>query len=62
MIYYFNIIFKILTISIIYILQHEKWIDNDIECEMKQILEICIDIRGIKSVQHILKKHGPKSR
>ncbi|XP_055315839.1 valine--tRNA ligase-like isoform X2 [Sitodiplosis mosellana] len=39
----------------------EQWIDDTLENEVSQVLELCSEIRQMKKVQNILKKHGPKS-
>lgn len=39
-----------------------QWIDDELETEVNQVLEVCSEIRKMKSVQQILKKHGPKSK
>lgn len=43
-------------------IQSDSWIDDKLENEVAQVLEVCSEIRKIKRVQNILKKHGPRSK
>ncbi|XP_031639875.1 valine--tRNA ligase [Contarinia nasturtii] len=39
----------------------EKWINDALENEVNQVLEVCSEIRKMKSPQNILRSHGPRS-
>lgn len=42
-------------------IQPTDWINDALETDMQKVLEVCSEIRKIKRVQNVLKKHGPRS-
>lgn len=59
---YFNLKRTIYVLYYFFFLsQPEQWIDDALENEVSQVLEVCAEIRQMKKVQNILKKHGPRS-